>query len=267
MENEVKKSHRKDENPIHIRIIDLHKSYGDNHVLRGINLDVVRGKINVVMGGSGAGKTVFMRQIIALERPDSGQILIDGDNIVGMSDYKLGLTRKKFGMVFQLSALFDSMSVFDNVAFPLREHTKLPRREIKRRVIEKLEILGMEGTEDRFPGDISGGMKKRVGVARALILEPKILIYDEPTTGLDPIAARNVDELIKETARKFNVTSLVISHDMTTTFNVGDYISLIHEGIIRTTGTPHNIINSTDPEVIRFLDSSGVNAAKVLEES
>jgi phospholipid/cholesterol/gamma-HCH transport system ATP-binding protein len=251
---------------VHILVVDLHRTYGTNHVLRGINLKVYRGKTNVVMGGSGAGKTVLMRQIIALETPDSGQIFIDGENIVGMTDYQLGIVRQKFGMVFQLSALFDSMTVFDNVAFPLREHTRLSKKEIHRKVMEKLEILGLEGAERRFPADISGGMKKRVGVARALILEPQILIYDEPTTGLDPIAARNVDELIIETAGKFNVTSLVISHDMTTTFNVGDYVSLIHGGIIRISGAPREVIESTDPEVVRFLDSSGVNAGRVLEE-
>ncbi|MFH1435616.1 MAG: ABC transporter ATP-binding protein [Pseudomonadota bacterium] len=253
--------------PVHIKVVDLKKTYGDNRVLRGINLDVIHGRINVIMGGSGAGKTVLMRQIIALERPDSGQILVDGEDIVGLSDYQLGIVRKKFGMVFQLAALFDSMTVFDNVAFPLREHTKLSRGEIKERVLQKLGVLGLEGTGDRYPADISGGMKKRVGVARALILEPQILIYDEPTTGLDPIAARNVDELIIETAEKFNVTSLVISHDMTTTFHVGDFISLIHDGIIRISTVPHEVISSTDSEVMRFLSSSGVNARKVLEEA
>ena len=253
--------------PVHIKVIDLNKTYGDNHVLRGINLNVKRGRINVIMGGSGAGKTVLMRQVIALEQPDNGQIIVDGEDIVGLSDFQLGIVRKNFGMVFQLSALFDSMTVFDNVAFPLREHTKFSRGEIKDRVLEKLDVLGLEGTENRYPADISGGMRKRVGVARALILEPKILIYDEPTTGLDPIAARNVDDLIIETAEKFNVTSLVISHDMTTTFNVGDFISLIHAGIIRISGTPHEIIASTDNEVTRFLSSSGVNARKVLEEA
>jgi len=259
-------TYREPDDPFHIKVVDLRKAYGDNHVLRGIDLNVYRGKTNVVIGGSGAGKTVLMRHIIALERPDSGKIIIDGEDIVGMGDYQLGIVRKKFGMVFQLSALFDSMSVFDNVAFPLREHTRLSRREIRRRVLNKLEILGLTGTEDRFPADISGGMKKRVGVARALILEPQILIYDEPTTGLDPIAARNVDDLIKETASKFSVTSLVISHDMTTTFNVGDYISLIHDGRIRITGPPHDITGSTDTEVVRFLQSSGVDAQIVLEK-
>jgi phospholipid/cholesterol/gamma-HCH transport system ATP-binding protein len=250
---------------VHIRVADVHKSYGDNHVLRGVDLLAYEGLINVVIGGSGAGKTVLMRQVIGLEKPDAGQIFIDGEDIVPLGEVKMGPVRRKFGMVFQHAALFDSMTVFDNVAFPLREHTRLGRREIRTRVLDKLSILGLEGAEERFPSDISGGMKKRVGVARALILEPKILIYDEPTTGLDPIAARNVDELIRETADKFDVTSFVISHDMTTTFTVGHYISLLHEGRIRMTGVPQEIISSTDPEVIRFLRSSGVDPRTVLE--
>jgi phospholipid/cholesterol/gamma-HCH transport system ATP-binding protein len=250
---------------VHIRVVDVHKRYGDNHVLRGVDLLAWSGRINVVIGGSGAGKTVLMRQIIGLEKPDSGQIFIDGEDIVPLGEMKMGPVRRKFGMVFQHAALFDSMTVFDNVAFPLHEHTKLGRREIRTRVLEKLHILGLDGSDAQFPADISGGMKKRVGVARALILEPQILIYDEPTTGLDPIAARNVDELIRETASKFDVTSFVISHDMTTTFTVGDHISLLHEGRIRITGTPEQIISSTDHEVVRFLRSSGVDPETVLD--
>jgi phospholipid/cholesterol/gamma-HCH transport system ATP-binding protein len=251
----------------HIRVVDLHRSYGENHVLRGVDLVAFAGRINVVIGGSGAGKTVLMRQIIGLEKPDAGQIVIDDEDIVPLGELKMGPVRRKFGMVFQHAALFDSMTVFDNVAFPLREHTRLGRKEVRTRVLDKLSILGLEGSDTRYPADISGGMRKRVGVARALILEPQILIYDEPTTGLDPIAARKVDELIRETASKFDVTSLVISHDMTTTFNVGDYISLLHEGRIRFTGTPEEIIHSTDPEVIRFLRSSGVDPRTVLDEA
>jgi phospholipid/cholesterol/gamma-HCH transport system ATP-binding protein len=252
---------------VHIRVVDLHKSYGPNHVLRGVSLMAYAGRINVVIGGSGAGKTVLMRQVIGLEKPDSGQIVVDGTDIVPLSELGMGPVRRKFGMVFQHAALFDSMTVFDNVAFPLREHTRLGRREISSRVVEKLAVLGLSGSEHLYPADISGGMKKRVGVARALILEPKILIYDEPTTGLDPIAARKVDELIRETASKFEVTSFVISHDMTTTFGVGDYISLLHEGTIRVTGIPEEIVSSTDPEVVRFLRSSGVDPQVVLGQA
>lgn len=249
---------------VHIRLEGVHKSFGGNHVLRGVDMEVMRGCINVVIGGSGAGKTVLMRQIIALEKPDAGRVLIDGEDIVPLGEMKLGPVRRRFGMVFQHAALFDSMSTFDNVAFPLREHTKMGRREIARRVREKLEVLDLAGTEDRYPSDLSGGMRKRVGVARALILEPDIIIYDEPTTGLDPIAARNVDQLIVETAEKFDVTSLVISHDMTTTFTVGDRICLLHRGVIRFAGTPEEIVASDDPEVVRFLHSSGVDPEAVI---
>lgn len=248
---------------VHIKLEDVHKSYGSNHVLRGVDMEAYRGRINVVIGGSGAGKTVLMRQVIALEKPDSGRIFIDGEDITGLGEMKLGPVRRKFGMVFQHAALFDSMSTFDNVAFPLREHTKLGRKEIRDRVMQKLAILGLEGAHDRYPSDLSGGMRKRVGVARALILEPQIIIYDEPTTGLDPVAARNVDRLIAETAEKFDVTSLVISHDMTTTFAVGDHISLLYQGVMRFTGTADEIMASDDPEVIRFLSSSGVDPASV----
>ncbi len=249
---------------VHIRLEEVHKAYGDNDVLRGVSMEAHRGRINVIIGGSGAGKTVLMRQVIALEKPDSGRILIDGEDIVPLGEMKLGPVRRKFGMVFQHAALFDSMTTFDNVAFPLQEHTRLGKKEIRARVMEKLSILGLDSAHERYPSDLSGGMRKRVGVARALILEPQIIIYDEPTTGLDPIAARNVDHLIAETASKFDVTSLVISHDMTTTFAVGDHISLLHRGVIRFTGSPQEIIESEDPEVVRFLSSSGVDPANVL---
>ena len=255
------------ESDVHVRLVDLRKSYGQNPVLRGVNLVAHRGRINVVIGGSGAGKTVLMRQIIGLEKPDSGQILVDDEDIVPLGEYRMWEVRRKFGMVFQQAALFDSMTVFDNVAFPLREHTRLSGKETAARVMDKLAVLGLEEAHDRFPSDISGGMRKRVGVARALILEPQILIYDEPTTGLDPIAARNVDDLIRETAEKFDVTSLVISHDLTTTFGVGDTISLLHEGVIRMTGSPGDIAGSDDPEVVRFLRSSGVDPGTVLRDS
>ncbi|MBI5500599.1 MAG: ABC transporter ATP-binding protein [Deltaproteobacteria bacterium] len=246
------------QDPIHIRVEDVHKSYGENHVLRGVDLLIHRGKTNVVIGGSGAGKTVLLRQLIALERPDRGRILLDGQDVVSLGEVQLNRIRRRFGMVFQASALFDSMTVFENVAFPLREHTRLPGREIRKRVAAKLEVLGLGGTENRMPGEMSGGMRKRAAVARALILEPEILIYDEPTAGLDPIASRNVDRLINDTAEHFRGTSVVISHDMNTTFGVGHYVALLHEGRIRASGRPAEIAASTDPVVRRFLAASGV---------
>lgn len=250
------------DDPVHIRVRDLRKSYGTNTVLRGVDLDIHRGRINVVIGGSGAGKTVFLRQLIRLETPDAGSIVLDGQDIVPLGEVALNRVRRRFGMVFQMSALFDSMSVFDNVAFPLREHTRLKRKEIRRRVMDKLASLGLADAHARSPGEISGGMRKRVAVARALILEPSILIYDEPTTGLDPVVARHVDQLVRETAEKFRVTSVVISHDMATTFGIGEHVALLYEGRMRTSGLPRELVESDDPVVREFLASSGVDPSR-----
>ncbi len=243
---------------IHISIRDLHKSWEDNHVLRGINLDIQRGKKNIIIGGSGAGKTVLMRQIVVLDRADKGSIILDDIEITKLNEVKLAEIRAKFGMVFQGSALFDSMTVFDNVAFPLREQGGFSKNDIREKVMSKLRVLGVEDAADRFPGDISGGMKKRVAVARALVREPEILIYDEPTTGLDPLGSRNVDRLILETDATFNVTSIVITHDMATCLDVGDEVSLIHNGKIHVTCTPAELPKSSDPAVRDFVRASGI---------
>ncbi|MGB5810919.1 MAG: ATP-binding cassette domain-containing protein, partial [Polyangiales bacterium] len=170
---------------IHVQIRDLHKSYGDHHVLKGVSLDVHRGKTNLIIGPSGSGKSVLMRQLIRLERPDSGEVWVNGVDYARLSGLDLDAGRRTFGMVFQMSALFDSMTVFDNVAFPLREHTNLSRREIRDRVMERLGGLGIGAAAMKMPSELSGGMQKRVAVARAMIVESEILIYDEPTTGLD----------------------------------------------------------------------------------
>ena len=236
----------------------LHKRWGENHVLRGINIEILRGKRNIIIGGSGVGKTVLMRHLVVLERPDEGSIQIDGVEITGLNEVKLAAIRARFGMVFQGSALFDSMSVFDNVAFPLREQGGFSRRDIRERVIQKLGELGVADAANRYPGDISGGMKKRVAVARALIKEPEILIYDEPTAGLDPLGARNVDRLIMETDELFQVTSIVITHDMATCLDVGERVSLLHEGKIQITCHPRELMTSDDPAVRRFVQASGV---------
>jgi phospholipid/cholesterol/gamma-HCH transport system ATP-binding protein len=244
--------------PIHIRVVDLHKSYNGSPVLKGVNLEALRGQINVVIGGSGAGKTVLLRQLISLEKPDKGQVLIDGEDLVPMNDVQLNMVRRKFGMVFQGSALFDSMTVFDNVAFPLREHTKMPEKEIRPKVIDRLSDLGLNDVDRKMPGELSGGMRKRVGVARALMLEPEILIYDEPTTGLDPVLSRSVDDLIIDMQRRYNVTSVVISHDMATVFRIGHRVSMLYKGQIVATGTPEEILQLDDPVVVEFLKSSGI---------
>jgi len=245
--------------PIHIRVIDLHKAYGQNQVLRGISLEALRGQINVVIGGSGAGKTVLLRQLIGLEKPEKGQVLIDGEDIVPMNDVALNKVRRKFGMVFQGSALFDSMTVFDNVAFPLREHTKHSEKEIRTRVIARLADLDLHDVDRKMPGELSGGMRKRVGVARALMLEPEILIYDEPTTGLDPVLSRSVDDLIVDMQRRFGVTSVVISHDMATVFRIGHRVSMLYKGTMVASGTPDDLLRLDDPVVVEFLRSSGVH--------
>lgn len=247
-----------DADPIHIAIRDLVKSYDGTKVLRGVTLDVHRGKINIIIGGSGAGKSVFTRQLLRLERPDSGQIVVDGSDIAQLDDWKLVPFRKKFGMVFQFGALFDSMTVFDNVAFPLREHTKMSRKEIRDRVLERLSDLNVAHAVNRLPAQISGGMQKRVAIARALVLEPEILVYDEPTSGLDPVSSRLVDDLIQETASQFGVTSVVITHDMASVFKIGHHVAMLYQGRIEESTTPEAILKTENRIVIDFLRASGV---------
>lgn len=243
----------------------LVKAYGDSTILRGIDLRIERGLTHVIVGGSGAGKTVLLRQLIALERPTSGAVLVDGQDITNLGDVALNQLRRKFGMVFQGAALFDSMSVMDNVAFPLREHTRLSAKEIRRRVLEKLEILGLTGADKKFPAELSGGMRKRVGVARALMLEPAILIYDEPTTGLDPVSSRNVDDIILEMRDRFGITSVVITHDMATLFRVAERASMLYKGRIVLTGTPSELLDSSNDVVRHFLRASGVRPEALQE--
>ncbi len=245
--------------PVHIRVRGLVKGYDGVDILRGVELDVHRGEINVIIGGSGAGKSVFTRQLLRLERPDAGEILVDGVDIVPLNDWQLVPIRKKFGMVFQFGALFDSMTVFDNVAFPLREHTSMSEKEIKQRVLSRLEDLNVAHAAYKLPGQISGGMNKRSALARALVLEPAILVYDEPTSGLDPLSSRRVDELIRETSEKFGVTSIVITHDMASVFEIGTRVSMLYQGRIETSCTPDEILRSTNPTVIDFLKASGVS--------
>lgn len=247
-----------DGDPIHIAIRGLEKSYDGAPVLRGVNLDVHRGLINIVIGGSGAGKSVFTRQLLRLERPDAGSIVVDGTDIAQLDDWKLVPFRRKFGMVFQFGALFDSMTVFDNVAFPLREHTKMSRKEVQDRVMQRLSDLNVAHAIHKLPAQISGGMQKRVAIARALVLEPEILVYDEPTSGLDPVSSRIVDDLIAETAASFGVTSVVITHDMASVFKIGHRVSMLYKGRIEESCTPDEILRTKNPTVVDFLKASGV---------
>jgi phospholipid/cholesterol/gamma-HCH transport system ATP-binding protein len=246
----------------HLRVRELQKSFGDNHVLRGIDLDIERSKVNVIIGASGAGKSVLIKHFMVLLRPDSGKVWVDGTDIFGLPAAQLAQFRRKFGLVFQFAALFDSLSVEENCAFPLKEHTKKSKSEIRDIVRSRLGALGLDGTQKKFPGELSGGMRKRVGLARALVLEPEILIFDEPTTGLDPLATKNVDDMILTTAEQFHVTSVVISHDMASVFRIADRIAVLHDHRILTAGPVDEIRNSPLEYVSTFINTSGVAAAR-----
>jgi phospholipid/cholesterol/gamma-HCH transport system ATP-binding protein len=239
---------------------DVKKSFGDTQVLRGISLVCRSNETTVIIGGSGAGKTTLLRHIVALEKPTSGNIFIDGQDIVPMRERQLNAIRKKFGMVYQYAALLDSINVLENVAFPLVEHTKLSKSEIKDRVAEKMKILGLDpGVIYKFPNELSGGMRKRVGLARALMLEPSILVYDEPTSGLDPITSRMVDDLIEEVRERFGVTGVVISHDIASCFRIAHQAILLIKGQIVARGAPDELAHG-DSEVARnFIQLSGVD--------
>jgi phospholipid/cholesterol/gamma-HCH transport system ATP-binding protein len=238
-----------------ISVRELYKSFGAHEVLRGVNLDVAEGTTCVILGGSGSGKTVLMKHVIGLLKPDRGQVFVDGEDVVPLGDLELERVRRKFGMVFQGAALFDSMSVYENVAFPLREHEKLSEKEMRARVAEKLAIVGLHDVADLYPADLSGGMRKRVGLARAIIRDPKIVLYDEPTTGLDPITTDYVDEMILTAKAKLGVTSLVISHDVASAFKVADQIAFLSEGTIVAHAPPSELRLSTQPVVKLFLST------------
>jgi phospholipid/cholesterol/gamma-HCH transport system ATP-binding protein len=247
-----------------VRVRALSKSFGPNLVLDSLDLDIERGKVNVILGASGAGKSVLIKHFMCLLRPDKGHIWVDGTDVLSLNAQALSNFRRKFGLVFQFAALFDSLTVEENCAFPLREHTKKTNAEIRDIVGDKLAALGLQGTQKKYPGELSGGMRKRVGLARALVLEPEILMYDEPTTGLDPLATRNVDEMILETCDRYKVTSVVISHDMASVFRIADRIAMLHNKRILAAGPAEVIAASTDPFVYEFLRASGVSAVNKL---
>jgi phospholipid/cholesterol/gamma-HCH transport system ATP-binding protein len=253
-----------------IRVRGLNKTFGPQHVLRGIDLDIERGRTNIIIGGSGQGKSVLMKHLMGLLRPDSGEIWVDGEDVVPFTDAEMGKLRRKFGMVFQYAALFDSMNVVENIAFPLIERYRLSRDEIMERVrdlLRRLDLAGVDGIEKKIPPELSGGQRKRVGLARALIDRPEILLYDEPTTGLDPVATKNVDEMIRRTADDFGVTSVVISHDMASTFRIGDRISMLDQGKIVVSGTPQEVIVSRHPALREFVETSGLVAPEPGEQA
>jgi len=239
-----------------IKLVDIHKSFGRQKVLDGINLEIEDGKTTVIIGGSGGGKSVLLKHIIGLLRPDSGQVIVDGVDIATLNDRDMNEIRKKFGMLFQEAALFDSMNVMDNVAFPLREHTKKKDNEVRQIVAEMLKAVGLPGVENKMPSELSGGMRKRVGLARAIAMHPQIVLFDEPTTGLDPVMTEAINELIIETQKNFDLTCVVISHDVQSIFTVGHRIAMLYEGKIIEYGTSEEIRESSDPVLKQFLSGS-----------
>ena len=249
---------------IMIDIIDLHKSFNENHVLRGVNLQVKRGETIVVIGGSGCGKSVLIKHVIGLLRPDKGKVIVDGVDITTLNEREMNEFRKKFGMLFQGAALFDSLTVWENVGFALLQHTHLSREEIKNIARQKLEMVGLRGVEDLMPSELSGGMRKRVGLARAIAMEPQIILYDEPTTGLDPIMADAINNLIVDMKKKLHVTAIAITHDMVSAYKIGDRIAMLYEGKILEVGTPDEIKNSKNPVVQQFITGSAVGPIKAV---
>jgi phospholipid/cholesterol/gamma-HCH transport system ATP-binding protein len=236
-----------------IEIRGLHKRFGTNVVLDGLDLTVPAGRNTVVIGGSGTGKSVLIKCVVGLLRADAGEILIDGEDVTKMDERELVRVRRKFGMLFQGSALFDSMNVEDNIAFALRRMHRYPERQIRTVVEEKLAMVGLRDIQHLMPAELSGGMKKRVGLARAIASEPEILLYDEPTTGLDPIMADVINELIISLRESLGVTSISITHDMASAYKIADQIAMLYKGRIIETGTPEQIRTSANPVVSQFV--------------
>ncbi|NWF91587.1 MAG: ABC transporter ATP-binding protein [Syntrophaceae bacterium] len=250
--------------PIKIRVVNLHKSFGGNRVLRGCDLEVRQGESMVVIGGSGSGKTVLIKCIIGLIRPDEGEIYVDGLEITQLKEREMNEVRKKFGMLFQGGALFDSLRVWENVGFGLVQHTQLSEEEIRKIATEKLRLVGLKDIEDRMPAELSGGMRKRVSLARAIAMEPEILLYDEPTTGIDPIMADAINDLIIQMREKLNVTSIAITHDMKSAYKIADRIAMLYQGKIIEVGTPHEIKGSPNPIVQQFVQGKSEGPIQIL---
>jgi len=246
-----------------IQIIDLKKSFGEKKVLDGATLEIEKGHIAVIIGRSGEGKSVLLKHIIGLLRPDSGKILFDGLEITSMKERDFNEVRKRFGMLFQGAALFDSMTVAENVGFPLKEHTDLNDSDVLRIVQEKLHRVGLVDVEDMMPAELSGGMKKRVGLARAIVMDPEIVLFDEPTTGLDPIMSDSVGELILETQKALNTTYVVITHDIPLTYKIADKIAMLHEGRIIEQGSVDEMKSNPNPVLRQFLEGRAEGPIKV----
>jgi len=236
-----------------IELKNVYKSFGDKNVLNGVNLTINKGETIVIIGKSGCGKSVMLKHIIGLMKPDKGEVIIEGQNIVNLSRKDVYTVRKKFGFLFQGAALFDSMSVEENVGLGLRENRRLKDKEISRIVAEKLELVGLPGIQNMSPSDLSGGMKKRVSLARAIADEPEYILYDEPTTGLDPVMSDNIDELIRDLADKLKVTSIIVTHDIFSVIEVAQRVVMMEGGVVYFSGTPKELFDSDDIMITEFL--------------
>jgi len=239
-----------------ITIEKLHKSFDGVEVLSGATLEVNKGELVALIGSSGEGKSVLLRHMAGLMRPDRGRVLVEGDDLCCMSGRKLMQTRSRFGFLFQNGALFGSMTIFDNVAFPLREKTRLSESEIRKRVLYEIEQVGLSGTEDKYPAQVSGGMVKRAGLARALVRAPELMFFDEPTTGLDPIIVHAIHDLIESCHKRLKFTGVVVTHQIPAVFNIVQKVVMLHEGATQIVGTPEEVLASTDPIVRDFIRGS-----------
>ena len=246
-----------------IEVSQLRKSFGTQEVLRGVNLSICRGESAVIIGGSGCGKSVLLRHIIGLIQPDSGDVRIEGESIVNLNERELIKVRRKFGMLFQSAALFDSLTVAENVGFLLDREEIMSREAIRKTVAEALELVDLGGTENKKPAELSGGMRKRVGLARAIIYKPEIIVYDEPTTGLDPVVSDSIDQLVIKMRDQLNCTTIVVTHDTRSMRRVGNHVMMLHHGLIHANGKPNEIFKSTDPIVHKFVN--GIADPKDLE--
>ncbi len=239
-----------------IKFKDVYKSFNGILVHNGINLSIIEGEIISLLGGSGSGKSVLLKELIGLMKPDKGDIILLDNNVTQMNEEALIALREHIGMLFQGAALFDSLTVFENIAYPLREHLKLTEKEIQARVADKLHLVGLSGIEKKMPDELSGGMKKRVGLARAIATEPKIILYDEPTTGLDPMTAQRINDLIIELQKKLGITTIVVTHDLHCVKTVSDRIAMLHEGKIVAVGTWEELVTSNIQVVQDFISGN-----------
>jgi len=235
-----------------IEMVDVHKAFGPKQVLKGVNLKIRRGESMVIIGGSGSGKSVTIKHMIGLLAPDAGHVYVDGVDVAALGERDLNQLRRKFGMLFQGGAMFDSLTVGDNVGFALREHTNLSKSDIEKKVKEKLKMVGLEGTESLKPAELSGGMLKRAGLARAIAMDPEIILYDEPTTGLDPIMCDQINDLIVSLQKTIGTTAVTITHDMVSTNRIADRIAMLYKGEFVAVGTPEEVFASTQPVVAEF---------------